>query len=181
MFDDLTDHPFTPRIEADEPLLWVGRVDKAVFKRQQRRGLSLGAVLGCFLMASVSFQKVYTPCPANDFFFVMFLILLPITLALGIYFTRNAYRYASWYALTHQHLFAATPDGSGFVVHRTGLNNIKSALVRGQNADVGTVLCSCHGIVPSLMSRTLRLEGVKQPGRIAALITEAMQRTFAVV
>ena len=126
--DDLRDHPFTPGLEADEPLLWGGRPDESVFMRQQRCGLYVGAVLGCLLLASRLFAKVYTPSPIADFFFIMYLILLPTTLALGVYFTRNAYQYAPWYALTHQHLCAATPDGSGFVAHRMGLNNIKGVL-----------------------------------------------------
>ena len=179
--DDLRDNPFTSWLGADEPLLWVGRPDKAVFMRRQRRGLYVGTVLVCLLMASIFFQKVFTPNRANDFFFLMFLILLPMTLVLGVYFTRNAYQYAPWYALTHRRLFAATPDEGSFTIHRTDLNNIKGVLVRGQNADVGTVCCWCHVIIPSLMSSTMRLEGIKQPERVAALITEATRRVPAVV
>lgn len=179
--DDLRDHPFAPRLEADDPLLWVGRPDEAAYIRRQRRGLSVGVVLGCLLMASCLFTKLYNPSPADDFFLIMYLILLPMTLIMGICFTKNACQYAPWYALTHRHLFAATPDDNGFMIHRTDLNNIKGVLVRGQNADVGMVCCSCYGIIPSLMSRTLRLEGIKQPEIVAVLIAEAMQRALAVV
>ena len=48
--DDPGDHLFTPRLEADEPLLWVGRPDESVFMRQQRAGLQAQAKPGSPLL-----------------------------------------------------------------------------------------------------------------------------------
>ena len=61
--DDPGDHPFTPRLEADELLLWAGRPDESVFMQQQRAGLQARAKPGspfCKLLAASPYASSRT-------------------------------------------------------------------------------------------------------------------------
>ena len=99
---------------------------------------------------------------------------------MGLYFTVNSYRYAPWYALTDRHVLVAILDEGSFVVRKTELSNIKSISVNKTCPEVGTVMCRCHYLIVSLMSKTMRLEHINEPDAIAELILEAKQRILNV-
>jgi len=100
-------------------------------------------------------------------------------LAMGIYFTKNSFDYAPWYALTNRHLLIAILDEGSFVFRRTEISNINDVSVNKTCPEVGTVVCHCHYLIVSLMSKTMRLEHINEPDAIAELILEAKQRMFA--
>ncbi len=177
--EGLENHPFQHHLEVGEVLIWVGRPDKTDFMRQSWRGCYIAVGLLCLFLVSIIGNDIYSPSPVNDFFLVMFGVLVPLTIWMFVSFTRSGYDSAPWYALTDRRLFAATPDEGSPVIHKTKLDNIKDIFVPRCDDMIGTVRCTCHVSIPNLWSKTLNVENVQCPQRIAEMITEAKCRIVA--
>ena len=172
-------NPFIEHLQPHELLVWVAQPDKIVYTQRSWRYFRGGAVFGCFVTAACALGLLFPDDRFQRAFCIFFLIILPIILAMGLYFTVNSYRYAPWYALTDRHVLVAILDEGSFVVRKTELSNIKSISVNKTCPEVGTVMCRCHYLIVSLMSKTMRLEHINEPDAIAELILEAKQRMFA--
>lgn len=174
--EGLENHPFKSYLELGEVVLWAGRPDKTDFMRRSWRGCYIAVSLLCLFLISMIGSDLYSPSPVDNFFLVMFGILVPLTVWMFVSFARSSYESAPWYALTDRRLFAATPDEGSPVIHKTKLSNINDVFVPQCSDGIGTVRCSCHAAIPSLWSKTLNLENIQYPQRIAEMITEAKCR-----
>lgn len=173
---DMTDdHPFSVQYGTDKGFIWIGRPNKTSYMRRKWLQFRATFVVGCTIASICVSGKILSSDPFQSAMCTFMLAVLPLLLVMGIYFVRNSYKEAPWYALTDLHLLAATPDEGDFVIHKTELSNIKSVLVDGDCPEVGTVRCLCYDMVFTLVSKNLKLENIDQPRSIADLILEAQR------
>ncbi len=163
-------NPFEEHISGDEVLLWVSRSDKMAYMKKQWRHFRAGIVIGSIVAIASTLGEIYPSSRFQEAFCIFMLLVLPIILAMGIYFVLDSYRYAPWYGLTNMRLFVANLEEGSFVVRATDFSNIKSISVKEIYPDVGTVCCVCYSVISTHTDKNVGLENIRSPNAIVELI-----------